>query len=48
MSKVEWVESADDVLWRRTKLGFRFNQNEILVLQDYLISLVVGEQGKIA
>ncbi|MDQ1210006.1 glycerol-3-phosphate dehydrogenase [Acinetobacter baylyi] len=46
--KVEWVESADDVLWRRTKLGFRFNQNEILVLQDYLISLVVGEQGKIA
>lgn len=46
--KEEWVESADDVLWRRSKLGFKFNQNEILVLQDYLISLVVGEQGKIA
>lgn len=46
--RVEWVKSADDVLWRRTKLGFKFNSSEIAVLQDYLISLVVVEQSKIA
>jgi glycerol-3-phosphate dehydrogenase len=32
----EWVQSADDVLWRRSKLGLRFSPQEKLNLQHYL------------
>jgi glycerol-3-phosphate dehydrogenase len=32
----EWAQSADDVLWRRSKLGLRFSQQEKLTLQHYL------------
>jgi glycerol-3-phosphate dehydrogenase len=32
----EWARSADDILWRRSKLGLRFSQQEKLALQHYL------------
>jgi len=32
----EWAASADDILWRRCKLGLRFSQRETRKLQDYL------------
>jgi glycerol-3-phosphate dehydrogenase len=32
----EWARSADDILWRRTKLGLRFSPEETLALQHYL------------
>src|SRR5690606_28355308 len=32
----EWALTADDILWRRTKLGLRFTEGEQQALQDYL------------
>jgi glycerol-3-phosphate dehydrogenase len=32
----EWAHTADDILWRRTKLGLRFNPAQREKLQDYL------------
>lgn len=32
----EWAVSADDILWRRTKLGLRFNAAERSALEEYL------------
>ncbi|MGX7953518.1 glycerol-3-phosphate dehydrogenase [Tsuneonella sp. HG249] len=33
----EWARSADDVLWRRTKLGLRFSSEEAQRLDDFLV-----------
>jgi glycerol-3-phosphate dehydrogenase len=32
----EWAVSAEDVLWRRTKLGLRLNAEQVAGLRDYL------------
>ena len=32
----EWAQSAEDILWRRSKLGLSFNADEQQVLQNYL------------
>jgi glycerol-3-phosphate dehydrogenase len=32
----EWAETADDVLWRRTKLGLRVNAEQSDALEDYM------------
>ena len=32
----EWARSADDILWRRSKLGLRFDARETQHLQDYV------------
>jgi glycerol-3-phosphate dehydrogenase len=32
----EWARSADDILWRRSKLGLRFSPEEVLALTQYL------------
>lgn len=32
----EWARCADDVLWRRTKLGLRLNDTETALLQAYI------------
>ncbi|WP_316358849.1 glycerol-3-phosphate dehydrogenase [Devosia sp.] len=34
----EWARTAQDVLWRRTKLGLRVSANEVAALEDYLRS----------
>ena len=26
----EWAQTPQDILWRRTKLGLKFNQSELL------------------
>jgi len=36
LCQVEWAQSADDILWRRSKLGFQFNQQEREALEQYL------------
>lgn len=33
---VEWAETADDILWRRTKLGLKFSATERQALDDYM------------
>jgi glycerol-3-phosphate dehydrogenase len=32
----EWAESADDVLWRRTKLGLQFSDSEKDALNAFM------------
>ena len=32
----EWAQEADDVLWRRSKLGLRFSDSERAALQGYM------------
>jgi glycerol-3-phosphate dehydrogenase len=32
----EWAETADDIVWRRTKLGLRMTRDEIAALDVYL------------
>ena len=32
----EWAASADDVLWRRSKLGLRLRPGQVAALQDYI------------
>ena len=32
----EWARSAEDILWRRSKLGLRLDQREQRRLADYL------------
>ena len=34
----EWARTADDILWRRTKLGLRIGLNDKARLEAYLAS----------
>ena len=36
LRREEWAESADDILWRRTKLGLRLTSGERVRLEEYL------------
>jgi len=33
----EWAEEAVDVLWRRSKLGLRLSQEQMLALQSFMV-----------
>ena len=37
----EWARTSQDILWRRTKLGYQFTDDEIQVLDQYLAKLLV-------
>ena len=32
----EWAENAYNILWRRSKLGLRFNEAQVAALNDYI------------
>jgi glycerol-3-phosphate dehydrogenase len=34
--RVEWAESAEDIAWRRTKLGLRLSADEIAALDRFI------------
>ena len=36
LRNVEWAANADDILWRRSKLGLRFSELQRRALEDYL------------
>jgi glycerol-3-phosphate dehydrogenase len=36
LRRVEWARSAEDILWRRTKLGLKFSPAETQALTAYL------------
>ncbi len=40
--KEEWARTADDILWRRTKLGLRFNKQEKASLIEWLDNHKLG------
>jgi glycerol-3-phosphate dehydrogenase len=44
MMRHEWAETADDVLWRRSKLGLRFTPAE----RDALAQFMAGERARAA
>ncbi|MGA7975125.1 MAG: glycerol-3-phosphate dehydrogenase C-terminal domain-containing protein, partial [Pseudolabrys sp.] len=39
----EWAETAEDVLWRRTKLGLKASDMEVAAIERFLAALA-GEQ----
>lgn len=39
----EWAETADDVLWRRTKLGLRSRPDDRIAINQFIVSL--GRRG---
>ena len=39
LGRTEWARTADDVLWRRSKLGLRFGAAETAGLEAYLARL---------
>ena len=39
----EWASRAEDVAWRRTKLGLRMTQEEIRRLDDWMVARKAGE-----
>ena len=39
----EWARTADDVLWRRSKQGLRFNAEEKAALADYMAKRLGGD-----
>jgi glycerol-3-phosphate dehydrogenase len=34
----EWAQTADDIIWRRTKLGLVFNEAQVARIAAYLAS----------
>ena len=36
--RTEWAETAEDVLWRRTKLGLRFSHDQQIALAARLMT----------
>ncbi len=32
----EWARAAEDILWRRTKLGLKFTKDQVATLEDYI------------
>lgn len=39
----EWASTADDILWRRTKLGLRFTPTQVKTLEKYL---AIGQKNR--
>ena len=37
LRKEEWAASAEDILWRRSKLGLRFSPDQVAALDAYLL-----------
>jgi glycerol-3-phosphate dehydrogenase len=38
--RCEWVRTANDVLWRRSKLGLRLSKSEVKHVEDALQRIV--------
>jgi glycerol-3-phosphate dehydrogenase len=36
LMEAEWAETAEDILWRRTKLGLRLTAEEVAALARFL------------
>ncbi|AQS46823.1 glycerol-3-phosphate dehydrogenase [Thioclava nitratireducens] len=45
LMKKEWAQTADDIVWRRTKLGLRLSASEIETLAEYTKARVADQQG---
>ncbi len=46
--KHEWARTAEDILWRRTKLGLRLSEGEVAALEAYLTAHLAEMVGTAA
>lgn len=44
----EWARTSEDILWRRSKLGFQFSSDEIQQLDQYLLKLLLTRSSDTA
>ena len=42
----EWAQCAEDILWRRSKLGIRLSKNEIAELEDWILGRAAASGNK--
>ncbi len=42
----EWAECADDIVWRRSKIGIRLDKDKVTVLNDWMASVVCSIENK--
>ena len=42
LCRTEWARTAEDILWRRSKLGLRFSSGEVDWLSEWLGSMAVS------
>jgi glycerol-3-phosphate dehydrogenase len=45
LMRVEWAESADDIIWRRSKFGLRLSPDQIAVLDRYIAGRVAENRA---
>ncbi len=43
----EWARTADDILWRRSKLGLKLNDTQVTHLQQWLSSFIAAVGGSV-
>jgi glycerol-3-phosphate dehydrogenase len=43
----EWARAAEDVLWRRTKLGLRFAHEDVALLERYMQAHAGDHAGRV-
>jgi glycerol-3-phosphate dehydrogenase len=44
----EWARTADDILWRRSKLGLHLKDDEQTALRDYLAGASTSAQRRVS
>jgi glycerol-3-phosphate dehydrogenase len=47
LMRVEWAESADDVVWRRSKLGLRLSPDQIAALDRFIAGRLAEERARL-
>jgi glycerol-3-phosphate dehydrogenase len=45
LMKHEWAECAEDVVWRRSKLGIRLDRKQIAAIDDWMQKKTLSDQG---
>jgi glycerol-3-phosphate dehydrogenase len=40
----EWAETADDVLWRRSKIGLLASREQVVALERLMASMTTGSR----
>ena len=45
--RAEWVRTAEDILWRRSKLGLRMNESEVAQIET-TVNQIIPERERVA
>jgi glycerol-3-phosphate dehydrogenase len=44
LMKYEWAECAEDVVWRRSKLGIRLDKKQVSAIDDWMHQKIISDQ----